>query len=71
MRERGVIKLWKSESAWGFIRLEGAGRPDAFMHVSKFKHRPTVDPQEGDRVEFDLIEQADGRMRAEGITFVD
>jgi cold shock CspA family protein len=58
-------------NGWGFIRLEGVGRPDAFYHIKSFRHRPLVDPQEGDGVIFDLVEQADGRTRAEQLEFVD
>ena len=57
MRERGTVKMYNSEKGWGFLRLEGV-RDDAFFHISKWKQRLVVDPAVGDRVIFNLVEQA-------------
>jgi CspA family cold shock protein len=59
--ETGIVKLFKEDKGFGFIKV--AGRDDVFVHVSDLKRsQPPIDLLvEGDRVEFDLTEGRGGK----------
>jgi cold shock protein len=48
----GIIKFWKSEKGYGFIKNDD-GRPDIFVHESCLL--PGVAPDHGVEVEFDIV----------------
>jgi cold shock protein len=59
--ERGIVKAWDRQRAFGFIKPDGGG-PDVFCHVTSVVNREPL--ERGATVEF-LVEQVrDGRYRA-------
>ena len=59
---KGVLKTWKDERGFGFIRPEHEGK-DLFVHISAFKgmaRRPVV----GDTVFYDIAHDAGGKLKA-------
>jgi CRISPR-associated protein Cmr6 len=55
MSERGRVKFYNSESAYGFIKRKG--KPDVHFDRDSFKGKP---PVKGDEVVFDVVKQERG-----------
>ena len=51
--QQGVVKKWVSEKGYGFLRPEGGGKDDLFVHISAFEEGSRT-PKMGDKVSFDL-----------------
>ena len=69
MRFQGKITSWKDEQGFGFITPNGGGEP-VFLHVKAFSNRRRR-PVENEIVTYDLVTDAKGRGRAEGVVFVE
>jgi len=63
-RRNGKIVRWCG--SWGFI--SGAGAKDTFFHKSHWQGEAA--PQVGNRVEYDLTTDRDGRRRAAMVSTV-
>jgi CspA family cold shock protein len=59
----GVVKWYNSTKGFGFIAPEGGGK-DVFVHVSAVQQAGHGDPQEGDRIGYDVEKGRDGRESA-------
>jgi CspA family cold shock protein len=59
----GTVKWFNVQKGYGFILPEGGGK-DVFVHVSAVERAGHGDPQEGDRLSFDLEKGRDGRESA-------
>ena len=59
----GVVKWYNPTKGFGFIAPDGGGK-DVFVHVSAVQQAGHGDPQEGDRISYDLIKGRDGRESA-------
>jgi len=57
-RERGVVKWFNESKGFGFIAREGG--PDVFVHHSAIKGNGFKTLEDGQRVEFELIEGQKG-----------
>jgi cold shock CspA family protein len=59
---RGTVSYWAN--SYGFIKIDGEGADDAFVHQSQLKGRRSL--QRGDRVRFRLANDArrPGKMQA-------
>ena len=62
---QGVVKWFNSKKGFGFIELEQTG-VDVFLHSSKMVGEDARTIAEGDRVEFDADELANG-LRAKNV----
>jgi cold shock protein len=59
MRTTGTVKWFNDQKGFGFITPEG-GAKDCFVHHSSIEGSGFKSLADGDRVEFDLIEEAKG-----------
>jgi uncharacterized membrane protein YsdA (DUF1294 family)/cold shock CspA family protein len=58
----GVIKSWKQDRGFGFIK-SAASESDIFIHIRDIKHYD-YEPKVGDSVNYKLMYDKDGRIRA-------
>ena len=66
MRTSGTVKWFSDEKGFGFITPEG-GAKDCFVHHSAIQADGFKSLSEGDRVEFDMIEEPKG-PKAQNVT---
>jgi CspA family cold shock protein len=65
-RVRGKVKWFNNQKGYGFIE-QADGRPDVFVHYSAIQEDGYKSLQEGQFVEFDLVEGPKG-PQAENVT---
>ena len=58
----GVVKWFNNEKGFGFISVEGGG--DVFVHFSAIQGEGYKSLEEGQNVEFDVVEGAKGPQAA-------
>ena len=58
----GVVKWFNNEKGFGFISVEGEG--DVFVHFSAITGEGYKSLEEGQNVEFDVVEGAKGPQAA-------
>ena len=58
----GVVKWFNNEKGFGFICVEGEG--DVFVHFSAIQGEGYKSLEEGQNVEFDVVEGAKGPQAA-------
>jgi len=68
MRTAGTVKWFNDEKGFGFITPEG-GAKDCFVHHSAIQAQGFKSLKEGDRVEFDMIQEPKG-PKAQNVTLV-
>jgi cold shock protein len=66
MRTTGTVKWFNDTKGFGFITPEN-GAKDCFVHHTAIQASGFKSLAEGDRVEFDMIEEAKG-PKAENVT---
>ena len=59
----GTVAWFNSEKGFGFIAPEAGGR-DIFVHVRELRASGLGDLQQGDRVVFDVVQDASGKSKA-------
>lgn len=59
MRTSGTVKWFNDQKGFGFITPEG-GAKDCFVHHSSIQGSGFKSLADGDRVEFDMIEEPKG-----------
>lgn len=64
-RETGTVKWFNSTKGYGFIERKSGG--DVFVHFNAIEGKGFRTLEEGDRVEFDVVEGAKGPAAA-GVT---
>jgi len=69
MRHQGRIAKWKDEQGFGFITPTGGGG-EVFVHIKAFSNRQRR-PKTAEFVTYELKSDAEGRMRAENVAFID
>ena len=68
-RQNGTVKWFSSEKGYGFIQQEGG--PDVFVHHSAIQGSGFKTLNDGERVEFDVVDDRDGRSRASDVVRLD
>ena len=58
----GVVKWFNNEKGFGFISVEGEG--DVFVHISAITGEGYKSLEEGQSVQFDVVEGAKGPQAA-------
>jgi cold shock protein len=67
-RSSGKVKWFSQEKGYGFIQQDSG--PDVFVHHSQIQASGFRTLNEGERVEFDLIEEPKG-LKAQNVTRLD
>lgn len=66
----GEVKWFNNQKGYGFIKPDD-GPSDIFVHVTAVRSSGLQTLREGQRVEFELHQQADGRTSAQDLKLVD
>lgn len=66
---QGIVKWFDSKKGFGFIRTQGIAK-DIFLHYSKLQMEGFKTVEDGERVEFDLVEGVRG-LEAHNVKPVD
>ncbi|MFZ1416300.1 MAG: cold-shock protein [Defluviicoccus sp.] len=59
----GTVKWFNAQKGFGFIQPDDGGR-DVFLHISAVERSGIGNPQEGQKVSYDLESDRQGRMSA-------
>lgn len=59
----GTVKWFNAEKGYGFIQPDEGG-DDAFVHVTAVKEAGLAGLDEGQKIQYDMIEGRNGRMAA-------
>jgi len=62
----GIVKWFNRAKGYGFIEPED-GSKDAFVHISAVQNAGMESLDEGQKVQYDLVEGANGKQSAENI----
>jgi cold shock CspA family protein len=65
--ETGTVKKWIAPRSFGFLKPD-LGGVDLFFHLDAFVS--DAEPQEGDRVSYEIAADASGRQRAVNVRLV-
>lgn len=68
MRQKGKLKTWNSDKAFGFISPNGNASKDVFVHKSALQNKNRT-PKVGDIITFNLSTDDRGRQCATNATF--
>lgn len=64
----GKIKMWNEDRGFGFISRDDK-QPDAFVHISGFDPHCRDRIEVGVRVQFDMEQGRDGRLKATSVAY--
>jgi len=67
---KGTVKWFNTQKGYGFIEPED-GSSDAFVHISAVEKAGMSTLNEGQKVEFELVEGRNGKVAAENISASD
>ena len=67
---KGTVKWFNAAKGYGFIAPED-GSKDAFVHISALERAGISSLQEGQRVQYDLLQGRNGKAAAENVTLID
>ncbi|SUS05971.1 putative cold shock protein y4cH [Candidatus Defluviicoccus seviourii] len=59
----GTVKWFNAQKGFGFIQPDDGGR-DVFLHISAVERSGMGNPNEGQKVSYDLESDRQGRMSA-------
>jgi cold shock protein len=65
----GTVKWFNAAKGYGFIQPEGGG-PDAFVHISAVEAAGLSTLNEGQRVQYELVQGQRGKSSAENLKLV-
>jgi len=66
----GIVKWFNTTKGYGFITPDEGGS-DAFVHISAVQRSGMQGLNEGQKVEYELKEQRNGKMAAEELKALD
>lgn len=66
----GTVKWFNRAKGYGFIEPED-GSKDAFVHISAVQRAGLTTLREGQKIEYDLVDQEGGKSSAENLVVLD
>ena len=66
----GTVKWFNPAKGYGFIEPED-GSKDAFVHISAVQRAGLTTLREGQKIEYDIVDQEGGRSSAENLVVLD
>lgn len=66
----GTVKWFNPTKGYGFIQPDD-GSKDAFVHISAVQNSGLASLDEGQKVNYELVEGRGGKMAAENLTIAD
>ncbi|MBS0525548.1 MAG: cold-shock protein [Proteobacteria bacterium] len=63
---QGTVKWFNTTKGFGFIKPDDGG-PDAFVHISAVERAGLQHLAEGQKVQYDLMQDRRGKMSAENL----
>ena len=66
----GTVKWFNPAKGYGFIEPED-GSKEAFVHISAVQRAGLTTLREGQKIEYDLVDQEGGRSSAENLVVLD
>ncbi len=66
----GTVKCFNPANGYGFIEPED-GSKDDFVHISAVQRAGLTTLREGQKIEYDLVDQEGGRSSAENLVVLD
>ena len=67
---KGTVKWFNAQKGFGFIQPED-GSKDAFVHISALERSGLTGLDEGQVIEYELVEGRDGKVAAEELKLVE
>lgn len=67
---KGTVKWFNTQKGFGFIQPED-GSKDAFVHISAVQNSGLPGLDEGQQIEFELVEGRNGKVSAEELKLVE
>ena len=64
---KGEVRWFNYKKGYGFVSQEGVEDQDIFVHISAVKASGIDKLHEGQKVEYEIKEQENGKMAAEDI----
>lgn len=59
---QGTVKWFNAEKGYGFIAVDDGGQDDVFVHYSAIESSGYRSLEEGQRVEFDIVQGQKGQQ---------
>ncbi len=67
---KGTVKWFNNQKGFGFIERED-GSSDAFVHISAVQNAGMSGLDEGQKIEFELVEGRNGKVAAENLAVIE
>jgi CspA family cold shock protein len=64
---KGEVRWFNYKKGYGFVSQDGAEDQDIFIHISAVKASGIDKLSEGQKIEYEIKEQENGKMAAEDI----
>lgn len=66
----GTVKFFNTAKGYGFIQPDGGGK-DAFVHITALERAGIYTLNEGQKVEYELVTERNGKQAADNVRLVD
>ena len=65
----GTVKFFNTTKGYGFIRPDDGGK-DAFVHITALERAGIYTLNEGQKVEYELVNERNGKQAADNVRLV-
>tara|TARA_R110002167_G_scaffold145352_5_gene336303 strand:+ start:490 stop:699 length:210 start_codon:yes stop_codon:yes gene_type:complete len=66
----GTVKFFNTAKGYGFIQPDDGGK-DAFVHITALERAGIYTLNEGQKVEYELVTERNGKQAADNVRLVD